>query len=54
MQGANKAKKQKLAADEPATDEPATEPTTLESTDELAIIEPNIMPPLGTSREDTC
>ena len=58
MQGANKAKKQKLAADEPATDglatdEPATKPTTLESTDDPAIIELNIIEPLETSREDT-
>jgi hypothetical protein len=63
MQGVNKAKKQKLAADEPATDglatdelatdEPATKPTTLESTDDPAIIEPNTMEPLETSREDT-
>jgi len=62
MQGANKAKKQKLAADEPATDGLATDelatdeptkPTTLESTDDPAIIEPNSMEPLETSREDT-
>ena len=58
MQGANKAKKQKLAADEPATDglatdELATKPTTLESTDDPAIIELNIIEPLETSREDT-
>jgi hypothetical protein len=62
MQGVNKAKKQKLAADEPATDglatdelatdEPATKPITLESTDDPAIIEPNSMEPLETLRED--
>jgi len=78
MQGANKAKKQKLAADEPATNrlatdkptnfEPTDKPTTnkpatdkpaiklitLEFTDNLAIIKPNIMEPLGTLRENTC
>ncbi|KAH6712116.1 hypothetical protein BKA61DRAFT_675914 [Leptodontidium sp. MPI-SDFR-AT-0119] len=55
-------KKQKLATDEPVTDESATdkpatneratEPTTLESTGNPAITEPNKMESLRTSRED--
>jgi hypothetical protein len=62
MQSVNKAKKQKLAANEPATDglatnelatdEPIIKPTTLESTNDPTI-EPNTMEPLETLREDT-